>query len=154
VDVEVAHEFLDALARRAVFVTEVQRDGGLQIFPKHILRAVGVVMQLRPHAQKKFVGGLQLLAFGLADEFAILQLAQRAGAVFEKRHPQQILEIAQTAAAVLDIWLLHTGGIAVLAAARGLILKPRGNVFFFVAEDAFANHRFFEIWRTAFHRRR
>ncbi len=38
VRVKVAHEFLDALARRTVAVAERVRHGGLQVFPQHVER--------------------------------------------------------------------------------------------------------------------
>ena len=76
--VEVAHEFLDAPARRAVMVAEAARNGGLQIFPQRVQRAVGVIMQFRPRAQQEIIGGFKLLAFGFADEFLLLQFAERA----------------------------------------------------------------------------
>ena len=130
VDVQVAHEFFDALAGRAVGVAEIERHGGLQIFPQHVLRAVGVVMQFRAHAQEKIIGGFQLLAFGGADKFARLQFRQRPGAVFEKGHPQQILKIAQAAAAVFDVRLLHAGGVAVFVAPAWPGLPAAGQCIF------------------------
>src|ERR1700679_2873168 len=53
VRVKIAHEFLDAFARRAVVIAERVRDGWLQIFSKHVHRTVHFVMQFRPRAQQK-----------------------------------------------------------------------------------------------------
>ncbi len=89
VDVQITHELLDALARRAVTaITQVQRHRRLHVLAHHIHRPVGEVMQLRPHPQQKIVGRFQLLALGGADELPLLQVRQRARAVFEKSHPQ------------------------------------------------------------------
>jgi hypothetical protein len=137
VDVEVAHEFLNALAGRAVAVAEVGGDGRLHVFAQHVLGAVGLVMQLRAHAQEKIIGGLQLLALGGAHKLPVLQIRQRPRPVFEERHPQQVLKIAQAAAAVLDVRLLHARGIAVLGPPRRLVFQPHGDVFLLVAGDAF-----------------
>ncbi len=137
VRVKVAHEFLDAPARRAVAVAEREGDGGLEIFPQHVHRAVHVVVQFRPHAQQKTVGILKLFALGFADEFLLLQFRQRPRAVFEKSHPQQVLEIAQAAAAVLDVRLLHRRGAAVFRAPRRLVFKPHRNIFPLKTGDAF-----------------
>ena len=103
-------------------------------------------MQFGPHAQQKIVGGLELLALGLADKFLLLQFPQRARAVFEERHPQQVLEIAQAAAAVLDVRLLHAGRIAVFGVPRRLVFQPRGDVFFLEPADAFGHDRFLEFF--------
>ena len=65
VRVEVAHEFLDAFARRAVAVAEIVRHGGLQVLAQHVERTVDVVVQFRPRAQQKIIGGLQLPALGV-----------------------------------------------------------------------------------------
>ena len=146
VRVEVAHEFLDALAGRAVGVAEAVRDGGLQVFPQGVQRAVGVIVQLRPCAQQKIVGGLKLLAFGLADKFPLLQFAQRARAVFEKRHPQQVLEIAQAAAAIFEVRLLHAGRVAIFGAPRQLVFQPQGDVFFLEAVHTFRHQRLLKFF--------
>ena len=144
VRVKVAHEFLNALARRAVAVTEIVRHGRLQVLAQHVERTVDVVMQFRPRAQQKIIGRLQLPALGFADKFLLLQFAQRARAVFEKRHPQQVLEIAQAAAAVFDVRLLHAGRVAELGAPRRLVFQPHRNVFVLETGDAFVDERFLE----------
>ena len=48
-----------------------------------------------------------MLALGLADEAVGLELLERAGAVFEEGHPEEVLEVAQAAAAALEVGLLH-----------------------------------------------
>ena len=64
-------------------------------------------MEVVAGAQEKIVGGFELFSLALADEPAILQLRQRPRAVLEKRHPDQVLKIAQPATAVFDVRLLH-----------------------------------------------
>ncbi len=85
------------------------------------MRAVDVVMHLRADAQQEIVGGFQLLALALADEVVRLQFLERAGAVLEEGHPEQVLVVAQAAAAVLEVGLLHAGRVAELGAPRGLV---------------------------------
>ena len=87
-------------------------------------------MQFRPHAQQKIIRGLKLLALGFGHEFIFLQIAQRTRAVFEKRHPQQILKIAQAAAAVLDVRLLHRGGVADIWSRRVAWSSSRAAMYF------------------------
>ena len=97
-------------------VAEIVGDGGLEVLAQHVHRAVGVVVHLGADAQQEVVGRFQLLALALADEVVRLQVLERAGAVFEERHPEQVLEVAQAAAAVLEIGLLHAGRVAELGA--------------------------------------
>ncbi len=150
VRVKVAHEFFDAFARRTVAVAERVRHGGLQIFSQHVERADDFVMQFRPHAQQKIIGGLKLLALGVADKFLLLQFAQRARAVFEKRHPQQILKIAQAAAAVFDVRFLHAGGVAVFRAPRCLVFQPQRQCIFPRTRRRIWPRAFFEICSNNF----
>ena len=102
-------------------------------------------MQFRPHPQQEIVGGLELLALGPGDEFALLQILQRAGGVFEKGHPEQVLEVAQAAAAVFDVRFLHAGRVAELAPPRRLVLQPHRDVFFLETHDALAHERLLEL---------
>ena len=135
--VEVAHEALDALAGGTLAVAEVVGDGRLQVLAQHVHGAVDVVVHLRADAQQEIVGGFELLALAFADEFVRLQFRERAGAVFEERHPEQVLEVAQAAAAVLEVGLLHGGRVAELGVAVGLVLEAHRDVFGYVAFDAF-----------------
>ena len=145
-----AHEFLDAHAGRSVAVAEVGGDGRLEIFSQHVGRAIRVVMHLGADAEQEIVGGLQLLAFGQADEFQLLQFRQRARAVLEKRHPEKVLIIAQAAAAVFDVRLLHRGGVAELRAPRGLVLQPRRDVLVHMAGHAFGHDQFLQLLEQLF----
>ena len=52
---------------------------GCKFFPSTSTGAVDVVMQFRPHAQQEIVGGLQLPALGLVDEFVRLQFRAASG---------------------------------------------------------------------------
>ena len=78
-------------------------------------------MQVVAHAQQKVVGGFELFPLAFADQPALFQFGQGPRPVFEKGHPDQVLKIAQTAAAVLDVRLLHRRGIAELRPPRLLV---------------------------------
>ena len=71
-----------------------------------------MVVQLGAHAQQEVVSPFQLLALALADKSVGLQVFQRTGAMLEERHPEEILEVPQPSAAVLEVGLLHAGGIS------------------------------------------
>ena len=102
-------------------------------------------MQFVADPEEIIIGGFELFALGGADEFALFQIRERPRAVFEEGHPQEILIITQAAAAVLNIRLLHTGGIAELGAAAGLILQPRGDIFVLVPGHAFGDGGFLKF---------
>ena len=145
VSVEIAHELFDPFAGGSVAIAKVVGDGGLNAFPQHIDRSPHVVMNLVADAQEKIVGGFELLTFAGADHFLLLQLAEGTGAVFEKGHPDQVLIIAQAAAAVLDIWFLHESGIAKFRASRRLVLHAGVDVFVFMPGNAFGQNRFLKF---------
>lgn len=65
--------------------------------------------------------------------------------VLEERHPEQVLVIAQAAATVLDVRLLHERRVAILGAAFGLIFQAGGDVFVFVTLHALRDDRFLEL---------
>jgi len=58
-----------------------------------------------------------------------VEVRERTGAIFEKTHPEQVLIIAEPSAAVLDVRLLHGGGVSKLGVAGCLIFHSRFDVF-------------------------
>ena len=58
-------------------------------------------------------------------------------ALFETSHPKQILIIAQPAASVFQIRLLHVNAVAEFFVAGDLVLHPHLDVFALVAGYAF-----------------
>ena len=129
--VQIAHELLDPLAGRAVGITKV---GGHRRLERLGQRVRGkswrrrLVMHLIADTEEEVVGSFELLAFGGVDEFPLLHLLHCSRAILEKRHPVQVLHIAQASASILDVRLLHGGGVAVLAAPFGLIGHSRRDV--------------------------
>jgi hypothetical protein len=136
VRVNVAHELFDAFDGGTISVTELRGDRRLDGFGEDIDRPIDLVMKFVAGAQQVIVGRFELFAFAFADHFPDLKVFQGERPVFEKSHPEQVLVIAQPAAAVLDIGLLHAGGIAVFGAACGLILQPGCIVSIFITANA------------------
>ncbi|MCD6052262.1 MAG: hypothetical protein K0Q55_3680 [Verrucomicrobia bacterium] len=134
--VEIAHQTFQPFARRTIGVTEIMRDGGLDALGQSINRATGVIMEVGADAQEVIVSGFELLGFTRAHQIAQAQFLGGAGADLEERHPHQVLEIAQATATILDVRLLHTGGVAVFGVTVLLVSETRGDVFVLVTFDA------------------
>ena len=60
-------------------------------------------------------------------------------------HPQQVLVIAQTAAAVLDVGFLHRCRVAELAPPHRLVLQPHRDVLVHVTLDALRQERLLKL---------
>ncbi len=131
--IKLAHETFNALAGRAVMPAEAGGNRRLEAAAQNISRTVDQVMQFVADPEQETVGAVKLFAFGGADHLALLQVRQRAGVIFEMGHPEQVLIIAQASATILDVRLLHTGGIAVFGPPQSLVLEAGGNVFVLVA---------------------
>src|SRR5690349_20021804 len=95
VGVEVSHEIFDAFADRTVAIAKIVRDGGLNASGQNIDGSADVIMNFISNAQQKIVSGPELLAFIDADHFFLPQFRERPCTIFEERHPNQILIIAQ-----------------------------------------------------------
>ena len=95
------------------------------------------VVQLGADAQEKIVGAVELPALGFVEELLLDQAGGGLHALLEEADPEQVLVIAQAAAAVLDIGFLQINGAAVLLVALGLVLDALGNVLVHAGLDAF-----------------
>jgi hypothetical protein len=107
-------------------------------------------VQLVAHPQQEIVGGLELAPFVLIDPVAGLELGQRARAIFHQRHPQQVLVIAQPAAAVLYVGFLHAGGVAKLRPPDSLIFQSRSEVVVLLPTDAALQERLLQTREELF----
>ena len=121
-EIEIPHEGLDAADWRAVGVAEVVGQARLQRARQDLGWAIGLVVQFVADAEQEIVGLRQLPLLLAADQSAMLEFGQGAGAILEVRHPQKILIIAEAAAPVLDVGLEHRSRVAVLGTARRLVL--------------------------------
>lgn len=150
VGVVVAHEVLDAGARGAFVVAEARGDGGLDVGGEDLERAVGDVVELVAGAEEEVVGGVELAALGGAEEVVVLEVLEGAGALVEEGHPEEVLEVAEAADAVLDVGFLEGRGVAVLEAAGALVLESLLDVLVRVALDAFLAEAGLELAEEAF----
>ena len=104
--------------------------------------ASGEIMQIRADAQKKIVSSFDLTLVRLAQPIFSYQVMRCQLAFSEKCHPEQVLIIAQTAAAVFHIRFLHVNAIAKFLVARKLVPHPQFDVFAFVTGHAFGSKLF------------
>ena len=102
-------------------------------------------MQLVAGTQQERISRLQQLSFRRADRLLRLEILHGPVAQFEMHHPAQVLVIAQAAAAVFDIRLLHGDRVAKLRAPLSLILQPRRNVLVHVRRHALGLHGLFHV---------
>ena len=140
VPIVIAHERFQPLCWGTVGVAQLPGDLRLHGFGQRIHRPFELIMQLVAGAQQERIGRLQFLRVGFADLLFGFQILNQPQAAFEVHHPAEILVITQTAAAVLDVRLLHGHRTAVFVAARRLIFDALGNVFVDKRLHAFVVH--------------
>lgn len=136
VTVEILHEPLETDARGAIGVAEAVGDGGLDAAGEDVDGAVGLVVQFVAGAEEEVVGVVELACFGVVDELFSFEFLEGAGAVFEEGHPEEILVIAEAAAAIFDIRFLEEGGVTELGAARDLVFDSGFDVILLLIDDA------------------
>ena len=135
--VDFLHEGFQAAGGRTVGKTELEGHSGLKRAAEGFFRPASQVVQLRPNAQQIVVGRGEFPVFLRIDDLVFQQFFHGLAAFLEERHPQQVLVVAQAAAAVLDIRFLHVGGVAEFFAAGVLVFQPGGDIALFVAGNAF-----------------
>ena len=141
VRVIIAHERFGAPQQVVVAVAEFRGDLRLKPEPDDVARAIGHVMHRIAHPQDEIVSGIELALLGRFDEAALAQFGEFPRAVFEERHPDQVLEIAQPTAAGFHVGLLQVDGVAEFLVTSPLVFHARGNVFVLVAFDATLDER-------------
>lgn len=137
VGVDFVHEGFQSSGGRAIRESKRVGDAGLEDALEHFFGAVGEVVHFVSNAKEIIIGGGQLAVFRWVDYLVLQQVFHSAASFFEEGHPKEVLIVPQAAAAVLDVWLLHIGGIAEFFATQFLISKPSGNVGFFPPMNAF-----------------
>ena len=122
--VVIAHEGLCAAqhVRELFLVSKTIREVALLVHHDHIRVTLCELVKLGAQVKNPFVGAVNFTLLGLVEIFLFHQFACRAHAIFEICHPHQVLEIAQAAASVFDVRLLHIDGVSVFRVARCLIL--------------------------------
>ena len=86
-------------------------------------------MQLGAHAEKKIVGEIDPAPIGRAQPIFAHEMRGRERAFFEINDPEQILVIAQTAAAPLHVRLLEIDVVRKFLVSARLVFHARGDVF-------------------------
>ncbi len=134
--VVVAHERLHLAQDGAVLVAEGVGDLGLQPQGEHVAGALLQVVKLGAHAQQEIVGAVELLALGGGEQRRVDEGLGVGQPALDAADPEQVLVIAQAAAAALDVGLLEKGGVARFFMALVLVADAPGQVVFFLAVQA------------------
>ena len=91
----VAHERLGAPQQVVLAVAEFRGDLRLQSEADDVAGAIGHVVHRIAHAQDEVVRDIELALLGGFEKSALAQLGKFPATVLEKRHPDQVLKIAQ-----------------------------------------------------------
>ena len=134
--VVVAHERLHPAQDRAVLVAETVRDLPLQPQRQDVAGTLLQVMQLGADAQQEIVGAVELLALGRRQQLRIDESLRVGQPPLHFSDPDQVLVIAQAAAAVLHIRFLEKRRVARLFVPVALVAHAPGQVFLFMAVQA------------------
>ena len=113
------HEALDVLLARVLGVTEPHRDLALDVEGQPLFGAAGDEMHVATHRPEEILAAAEQLVFLLVEYAALDQLVRLAHAVDVFGDPEQGVQIAQAALAVLDVGLDQ---IARLPAATDAVL--------------------------------
>ena len=125
-----AHEALDAVLPAMPGVTHARADDGLQIERQPLLRAAGDVVQVEPNGPQELPGAPAVAGFLLRQDPAqIGQFAHGLGVEHVARDPVQRLQVAQPAAAFLDIGLDDKRAVAIAAVPHRALGLLGGDVF-------------------------
>ncbi len=110
---------LDGAPPRAVFVAHALGDLDLEVEGEPVGGAVGEQVHVAAHRPEEFVGLAEGLKFVVGENLQRGQFGNARDAVDVFRHPEQGLQVAQTAFALLDVRLDHVA-LATLLAVAGL----------------------------------
>ena len=126
----VAHETFDAVLAAVAGIAHAGADDGLEVEGQALLGAAGDVVQVEPHGPEEFPGAAAMLGLGRRQHFAdIRELTHGLRVVDVARDPVERLQIAQPAAAFLDVRLDDERAVAVAAMAHGTLGLLGGDVF-------------------------
>ena len=133
---ELVHEDLDPLQNRLVPVAEVRGDDALQAERELVRRTLLGVMHLIAHAQQKVVGLFEFAQTFAADQIMLDEILQVRCAQLRIRHPDQVLVIAQPAAARFHVGLLNERRVFVLGVACGEVALAKVKKFNLATDHA------------------
>ena len=112
----VAHETFDAVLAAVAGVAHARADHRLEVEGQPLLGAAGDVVQVEAHGPQEFPGAAAVLGLvGREDAADLGKLAHSFGTEHIARDPVQRLQVAQAAAALLDVGFDDVGAVAVAA---------------------------------------
>ena len=114
----------------------------LQIHVQYVGGAPSRVMQVCAQAQKKVVRTLDSALVAFAQPVFPDQLVCAQRTLFEVGNPKEILIIAQSATAALQVGLLQVNAVAEFFVPDDLILHAQLDIVAFVSDDAFRTKLF------------
>ena len=122
----VLHEALDAAAARPVLVAEARGDLALEIERETVVGAAREIMDVAAHRGEEAIGALEMARLVLGQHALVDQLGGLAHAIEILGDPEQRVQVAQPALALLDVGLddvarvAHAGVALVALAELGL----------------------------------
>ncbi len=150
VPVVIPHERLHPAQDGAVLVAEAAGDHPLEAQREDVPGALLLVMQFRPDTEEEIVGAVELLALGSGEELLIDEGLSIGEPALDLADPEQILVIAQTAAAVLHVRFLERNGTARLVVPVALIGHAPGEILLLVAAHTLAIEGLLEFVKKGF----
>ena len=108
----VLHEALDAAAARPVVVAQARGDLALQVEGQPLLGAAGEVVEVAAHRPQEVLGALEVARLLLGEHALADQLAGLVDAIEIFGDPEQRVQVAQPALALLDVGLDDVARIA------------------------------------------
>ena len=125
----VLHETLDVLQARMLRIAKPHRDLALDIERQSFLRTAGDEMQMAAHRPEKILAAPKQLELRAVEDAAIDQLLRLAHPVDVLGDPEQRVQVAQPAFAVLDVRLDQIARLSGAPMAFLALGKLRRNEF-------------------------
>ena len=115
--VVVAHECLAAAQDRFLWVVEIGCYNTLEAQGEDVGAAAAFVVEFISDALEEVVTFVELSAGAFGNDFGIDELLEFGEAEFDAGHPEDVLVVAQSAAAFFDVWFLEEDGVGVFPVA-------------------------------------
>ena len=123
-------------------VTEAPRDLFLHVEMQNVAAPAGQIMQVGAQPEQEIVGRFDPALVGFTQPIFANKVPRRERAFLKIGHPEQVLIIAQTAAAAFDVWFLQINAVAEFFMARKLVLHPLFDVLALITGHAFYSKQF------------
>ena len=133
-----------------MLVAEAIGDLALQAQGEDVAGALLLVVELGADAQELVVGAVELLALANREHAGVDEILAVFKSALHPPEPEQVLVIAQAAAAVLDVRLLQENGVARLLVPFALVAHAPFEEFLFMAVHAAVDEDFLELGEERF----